>query len=254
MARENGSWGYRRIHGELAALGIIVAPSTVWEILKAHGIEPAPDRGRTTWAGFLRGQAHAIVACDFFTATTLTGATYYVFAAIEHSSRRVRVLGATTNPTGAWVTQIARNLVMDLQDAGATARYLIRDRDSKFTAALDAVFTGEGIEIVTTGIRVPRMNSIIERWVRTCRHELLDRTLIWNHAHLIHALREFESFYNHHRPHRTLHSPLRPRQVVGRVRAISKLGMVGSAMPRWTSRGRFQASASCGRTVLNSLR
>jgi hypothetical protein len=117
------------------------------------------------------------VACDFFTATTLTGATYYVFAVIEHSTRRVRVLGATTHPTAAWVTQTARNLVMDLQDVGATVKYLIRDRDAKFTAAFDAVFAGEDIEIVVAGVRIPRKNSIMERWVLTCRSELLDRTL-----------------------------------------------------------------------------
>jgi transposase InsO family protein len=212
LARENRGWGYRRIHGELAVLGIKVAPSTVWEILRAHGIEPAPERDRQTWAAFLRGQAHAILACDFFTATTLNGASVYVFAVIEHTNRRIRVLGATAHPTADWVTQTARNLVMDLQDAGATVTHLIRDRDSKYTRAFDAVFTAEGIEVVTTGIRVPRMNSIMERWVQTCRRELLDRTLIWNQAHLLHALAEFEAFYNQHRPHRTLRSaaPLRP--------------------------------------------
>lgn len=146
-----------------------------------------------------------------FTATTLSGATLYVFAVIEHAYRRVRILGVTGHPTAAWVTQAARNLVMDLQDAGATVAYLIRDRDSKCTRAFDAVFAGEGIEIVTTGIRVPRMNLIMERWVQTSRHELLDRTLIWNQARLLPALGEFESFYNQHRPHRTLRSaaPLR---------------------------------------------
>ncbi|WP_269858171.1 integrase core domain-containing protein [Streptomyces sp. RPT161] len=212
LAHENASWGYRRIHGELATLEIKVAPSTVWEILRAHGIEPAPERDHQTWATFLHSQAQAILACDFFTATTLNGATLYVFAAIEHANRQVRILGATTHPTAAWVTQAARNLMMDLQDAGTTVTHLIRDRDSKYTRAFDAVFAAEGIEIVTTGIRVPRMNSIMERWVQTCRHELLDRTLIWNQAHLLHALGEFESFYNQHRPHRTLHNaaPLRP--------------------------------------------
>ena len=211
LARENNSWGYRRIHGELVGLGITLAPSTVWEILKRHGIQPAPARDHATWSGFLRGQAQASIACDFFTATTLTGVTYHVFAVIEHASRLV--LGATAHPTGAWVTQIARNLLMDLQDAGASVRYLIRDRDAKFTRAFDAVFAGEGCEIVTTGIRVPRMNSITERWIQTCRRELLDRTLIWNHAHLLHTLREYEAFFNGHRPHRALHSaaPLRPR-------------------------------------------
>jgi transposase InsO family protein len=161
-------------------------------------------------AAFLRGQAHEILACDFFTATTLNGATLYVFAVIEHANRRIRILGATAHPT--WVTQVARNFVMDLQDAGATVKHLIRDRDSKYTRAFDAVFEAGGIEIITTGIRIPRMNSIMERWVQTCQDELLDRTLIWNLPHLLHTLTEFESFYNQHRPHRTLHSaaPLRP--------------------------------------------
>jgi putative transposase len=153
------------------------------------------------------------VACDFFTATTLTGATYYVFAVIEHAGRRVRILGVTAHPTAAWVTQIARNLMMDLQDAGATAKYMIRDRDTKFTQAFDAVFTGEDIDVVTCAVRTPRIKSIMEWWVQTCRRELLDRTLIWNAAHLLHALREFEAFYNGHRPHPALHgaAPLCPR-------------------------------------------
>jgi hypothetical protein len=135
----------------------------VWEILRAHGIEPAPERDRQTWAAFLRGHAHAILACDFFTATTLNGGSVYVFPVVEHANRRIRVLGATAHPTAEWATQVARNLVMDLQDARATVRHLIRDRDSKYTRAFDAVFEAEGIEIVTTGIRVPRMNSIMEQ-------------------------------------------------------------------------------------------
>ncbi len=190
LTRENPCWGYRRIHGELAALGIKLAPST---------------------SEFLRGQAHAILAADFFETRTLTGGRLHVFAVIEHATRRVRVLGATAHPTATWTTQLARNLVMDLQDAGTTVKYLIRDRDSRYTAAFDAVFHDEGIAIVKTGIRVPRMNAIMERWVRTCRAELLDRTLIMNRAHLLHALGEYEAFYNEHRPHRTLRAaaPLR---------------------------------------------
>jgi putative transposase len=212
LAKENSGWGYRRIHGELATLGIKVAPSTVWEILQRNGIEPEPQRDRQTWAAFLRSQAHAILAADFFEIRTLTGARLYVFAVIEHATRRVRVLGATAHPTAVWTTQLARNLVMDLQDAGATVNYLMRDRDSRYTAAFDAVFEGEGIAITKTGVRVPRMNAIMERWVRSCRAELLDRTLIVNRAHLLHALHEYETFYNQHRPHRALHAaaPLRP--------------------------------------------
>jgi transposase len=212
LARENGSWGYRRIHGELAALGIKVAASTVWEILREHGIPPAPERESTTWADFLHNQADALLACDFFETRTLTGARLYVFAVIEHASKRVRILGATAHPTAAWVVQLGRNLVMDLEDAGARTKFLIRDRDSKFTAAFDAVFQDAGLHVVTCGIRMPRMNSIMERWVQTCRRELLDRTLIWNQRHLLHALSEFESFHNGHRPHRTpgQAAPLRP--------------------------------------------
>ncbi|MER5845112.1 integrase core domain-containing protein [Streptomyces prasinus] len=211
LARENSSWGYRRIHGELAALGIKVAASAVWEILREHGIPPAPERQSTTWAAFLRSQADALLACDLFETRTLTGARMYAFAVIEHSTRRIRILGATAHPTGEWIVQLGRNLVMDLEDAGSRARFLIRDRDAKFTAAFDALLADAGLKVITTGIRIPWMNSLMERWIQTCRRELLDRTLIWNQSHLLYALREFETFYNEHRPHRTLKqaAPLR---------------------------------------------
>ncbi|WP_236076589.1 integrase, partial [Streptomyces coffeae] len=190
LAKENASWGYRRIHGELAAPGIKIAASTVWEILRQHGIPPAPERQSTTWADFLRSQAKALLACDLFEVRTLTGARLYVFAVIEHTTRRIRILGATAHPTAQWIVQLGRNLLMDLEDADSKAKFLIRDRDSKFTAAFDALMTDTGVKVVTTGIRVPRMNSLMERWIQTCRRELLDRTLIWNQRHLLHALRE----------------------------------------------------------------
>ena len=204
LARENPSWGYRRLHGELLVLGVKVAASTVWEILKEAGIDPAPERASTTWADFLRSQADALLACDFFETVTLSGARLYVFAVIEHANRRIRILGATAHPTASWVVQAAKNLVMDLEDAGCRARYLIRDRDGKFPQLFDDVLNDAGIEVVFSGVRMPRMNSIMERWVQTCRRELLDRTLIWNQRHLLHALREFEMFYNEHRPHQGL--------------------------------------------------
>ncbi|MFI6358538.1 integrase core domain-containing protein [Streptomyces sp. NPDC050743] len=212
LARENSSWGYRRIHGELAALGIKVAASTVWEILKEHGIPPAPARQSTTWADFLRNQADALLACDLFEVRTLTGARLYVFAAVEHSTRRIRILGATAHPTADWIVQLGRNLLMDLEEAGSRARFLIRDRDSKFTATFDALMADAGLKVITTGIQIPRMNSIMERWIQTCQRVLLDGTLIWNLSHLLHALREFETFYNGHRPHQALGqaAPLRP--------------------------------------------
>jgi putative transposase len=212
LARENPSWGYRRLHGELLVLGVKVAPSTVWEILREAGIDPAPERSSSTWADFLRSQADALLACDFLETVTVSGTRMYVLAVIEHATRRIRIVGATAHPTVSWVAQVARNLVMDLEDAGSKARYFIRDRDGKFPALFDAVLADAGIKVVLSGIQTPRMNSIMERWVRTCRRELLDRTLIWNQRHLLHALREFEYFYNGHRPHQGLDNarPLRP--------------------------------------------
>jgi putative transposase len=212
LVRENPQWGYRRVHGELLVLGVKVAASTVWEILKDAGIDPAPERACSTWAGFLRSQAEALLACDFFETVTLSGAQMYVLAVIEHGSRRVQIVGATVHPTASWVVQAAKNLVMDLQDAGCRARFLIRDRDGKYPQLFDAVLRDAGIEVVLSGVRMPRMNSIMERWVQTCRRELLDRTLIWNQHHLLHVLREFERFYNGHRPHQGIANarPLRP--------------------------------------------
>ena len=129
LAHENPAWGYRRVHGELLVLDIKIAASTVRQILQDAGIDPAPERTTTTWSAFLRSQAAALLACDFFETRTLKGTRLYVLAVIEHANRRIRVLGATAHPTASWVTQAARNLVMDLEDAGRHARFLIRDRD-----------------------------------------------------------------------------------------------------------------------------
>jgi transposase InsO family protein len=212
MAKENESWGYRRIAGELAGLGVTVAPSTVWAILKKAGIDPAPRRSGPTWTQFLRSQAQAILATDFFTVDLLDGTTAYVLTVLEHATRRIRVLGATDHPTAAWTVQIARNALMDLEDHADSFKFLIRDRGSQFTTSFDAVFQAAGIEIIKTAVQAPVMNAIQERWHRSVRAELLDRTLVWNLAHLRRVLAEYESFYNEHRPHRALDqaAPLRP--------------------------------------------
>jgi transposase InsO family protein len=131
----------------------------------------------------------------------VTGAHLYVLAVIERATPSIRILGAAPHPTASWVAQAARNLVMGLEDAGSRARFLIRDRDGKFPSLFNTVLEDAGIKVVLSGVQMPRMNAIMERWVQTCRRELLDRTLIWNQAHLLHALREFEQFYNAHRPH-----------------------------------------------------
>ena len=184
MAADNEHWGYRRIAGELAGLGIAVAPSTVWEILKRHDIDPAPRRSGPGWAQFLRSQAEAILALDLFTVDLLDGTKAYVLAAIEHATRRIRILGATTHPGGQWIVQQARNLCMDLDQADANVKFVLHDRDAIFHEGFDTVFTAAGLRIVRSGVRVPRMNSIMERWIGGCRRELLDRTLIWNLPHL----------------------------------------------------------------------
>jgi putative transposase len=176
LAQENESWGYRRIHGELAGLGIIVAPSTVWQILKDAGIDPAPRRDGPGWAEFLRSQAQGILALDFFAADLLNGTKVYVLTAIEHGSRRVRVLGVTEHPVQSWVIQQARNLLMDVEDAGARVKFALHDRDAIFTAAFDDVFQAAGVRIVRSAVQAPRMNSVMERWIGSCRRELLDRT------------------------------------------------------------------------------
>jgi transposase InsO family protein len=229
MAAENPGWGYRRIAGELAHLahlGPRIAPATVWAILKKAGIDPAPRRSGPTWAEFLRAQADGILACDFFHAETIMLTRLYCFAVVEHATRRVHVLGVTANPTAGWVTQQARNLLMDLGERAESFKFMTRDRDSKFTALFDEVFRAEGIRIVLTAAQAPRMNAIMERWVGSVRRELLDRILIVNAAHLRKVLTEYEDHFNAHRPHRALNqaSPLRalPDPVDADIRVIQR--------------------------------
>jgi putative transposase len=176
LARENESRGYRRIRGELAGLGITVAPSTVWQILKSAGISRARRRDGPNWAEFLRSQAQGILALDFFTAGLLNGTTVYVLAAIEHGTRRIRILGATQHPVQSWVVQQARNLLMDLEDAGTRAKFVLHDRDASFTATFDSLFQAAGTRVIRSAAQAS--NSIMERWIGSCRRELLDRTLI----------------------------------------------------------------------------
>jgi transposase len=171
LARENPGWGYRRIHGELAGLGVAVAASTIWEILKRAGIDPAPRRTGPAWSLFLRSQAEAILACDFFTADLLDGTQACIMAVIEHASRRIRILGVTLHPTGEWTARQARNLIMDPGEQPYRVKFMIGDRGSNFTPAFDAVLADAGIRTVLCNVRTPRMNAIIERWIGGCRRE-----------------------------------------------------------------------------------
>ena len=204
MARDNPGWGYRRIHGELIGLGYKLAPSTVWQILKDAGIDPAHRRTGQTWRAFLEAQAKTILATDFFHVDTVLLRRLYVLFFIEHGTRRVRLAGVTAHPTGEWTAQQARNLLMDLGDQADGVKFLIRDRDAKFTAAFDAVLAAAGVRIIRTPVQAPRANAIAERWIASARRECLDRMLITGERHLRVLLDEYADHYNTHRPHRTL--------------------------------------------------
>ena len=201
LARDNPNWGCRRIQGELAGLGYRLAPSTFWAILTKAGVGPAPRRAGPTWTEFLTAQAKGILACDFLHVDIIGLTRIYVLFLIEVATRRVHLLGATTNPSGQWVAQQARNLMLDLGERADRFRFLIRDRDAKYTAMLDTVFQTEGIEILLTPPLAPRANAFAERWVRTVRRECLDRILIYNTRHLLAVLGEYVVHYNGHRAH-----------------------------------------------------
>jgi transposase len=203
LAEENPTWGYRRIHGEMAGLGYQVAPSTVWEILKRAGIDPSPRRSGPTWSQFLAAQAKGMLACDFLTVDTVLLRRLYVLIFIEHATRRVHLGGITANPTKAWVTQRARELSQRL----AGFSFLIHDRDAIFTRSFDDVWAAEGLHVIRTPVRAPRANSICERVVGTIRRECLDRMLILSIGHLDQVLGEYIAHYNRHRPHWSLDQP-----------------------------------------------
>jgi len=204
MARENPRWGYVRIVGECRKLGLVLSATSVRRILRRHRLGPAPRRGSVSWARLLRAQAAGTLAVDFFTVDTVRLRRLYVLFLVEVENRRVHVAGITAHPTGDWVAQAARNLLMDLGERADRFRFLIRDRDAKFTAIFDAVFAGCGIEVLPIPPRAPTANAYAERWVRTVRTECLDWILIFNRRHLHHVLSAYLAHYNTRRPHRGL--------------------------------------------------
>jgi putative transposase len=220
IATDNPTWGHRRVQGELVKLGHPIAAATVWQILHDAGIGPAPRRTGPTWKQFLTTQARSILAVDFVHVDTVVLRRIYALIVIEHDTRRVRLAGITANPDGAWTTQAARNLLMDLGQRAASVKFLIRDRAGQFTDAFDAVFTAEGIRILASPPQAPKANAICERVIGTLRRELLDRLLIVNEHHLRRVLTEYLLHYNTGRPHRAL-GQLGPAQAHSRPPQIN---------------------------------
>ena len=220
LGRENPRWAYQRIQGELLRLGVQVSASAIRTTLRRHGLDPVPRRTTTTWRAFLRHQAAGIVACDFFTVDTISLRRLYVLYFIELDTRRVHLAGVTAHPNGAWVTQQARNLLLALAERGRRLRFLLRDRDAKFSRAFDDVFGSQGAEVLLTPVQAPNANAYAERWIRTVRTECLDWLLIVGRGHLEQVLRIYIQHYNRHRPHRALQleAPDRPARltVVGK--------------------------------------
>jgi putative transposase len=204
LARENPQWGYRRIVGELIGLGITVSATSVRKVLREEGLQPAPERTRSSWPAFLRAQAASVLACDFLTVETAFLQRIYVLFFISLATRRIEYVACSSNPDGRWISQQARNLVMQLGDE-QPFRFLIHDRDAKFSRAFDEVFRTEGIKVIRTPVQAPNANAFAERWVRTLRTDCLDRILILGRRHLEQVLRVYRRHYNEHRPHRALH-------------------------------------------------
>lgn len=204
LAKENPRWGYQRIAGELLNLGMRVSATTVRKVLRRHGVGPSPRRSGPTWSQFLAGQAASIFAVDFFTVETVLLRRLDVLFFIEIDTRLVHLAGITARPTGAWVTQQARNLVISLGNRITGRRFLVRDRNAKYTGPFDEVFKTEGVRVIRTPIRSPRANAYAERFVGTLRRECLDWILVFSQRHLQNILRIYLTHYNGHRPHRAL--------------------------------------------------
>jgi hypothetical protein len=204
LARENPRWGYQRIVGELAGLGVRISATSVAKILRQAGVPPSGARVQLSWRRFIRAHAASIIACDFFTVETLWLGRIYVLFLLELGTRRVHLAGCTGNPDGGWAVQQARQFAWSLPERATPMRFLIHDRDSKFTRAYDEVFTSEGVEIIRTPFRAPQANAFAERWVGTVRRDCPDWLLIVSRRQLERVLRAYVDHYNTHRPHRAL--------------------------------------------------
>ena len=229
LARENPRWGYMCIRGELIKLGYVVSATSIRNLMQKHGVPTSPRRWRLSWREFLRAQASAIVATDYFTVDTWNLKRLYVLFFMEIGTRRILWFGVTENPNQEWVSQQARNLTWELQEQGSQAKYLICDNDKKFPFASERVLAGGGVRVIRTPLQAPKANAFAERWVGSARRECLDWLIIGGRSHLERVLDEYVDHYNSERPHRglQLHPPngrLRGVNATGEISCRARLG------------------------------
>ncbi len=234
LAQENPSWGYGKLEGELGKLGYAIGRSTIRDVLKRKHVPPVPARSRqgNSCRTFLKHYQDQMLACDFFTVETAWLKTIYILFFIELGSRRVHLVGCTTNPTRAWVTQQARHLSWQIQEGTLPVRFLIHDRDTKFPAAFDTVFTSAAVTIIRTPVRAPNASAFAERWIRSVREECRDRILILSERHLWRVLVAYVDYYNHARPHQGIEQQCPGRVVGGTARAgpIARRDILGGVL------------------------
>jgi putative transposase len=233
LARENPTWGYGKLEGELGKLGYEVGRTTVKAVLKRTGVPPAPERVKrgSSWRTFLQHYKDQIIACDFFTVETAWLKTLYVLFFIELGSRRVHLAGCTSSPTTAWVTQQARQLSWQIRDGALPVRFLIHDRDTKCPAAFDTVFASEDMTIIRTPVQTPNANAFAERWIRSVREECLDKLLILGERHLERVLTTYVAYYNRARPHQGIDQqcPV-PLESAARDGSIERRDLLGGVL------------------------
>ena len=233
LARETG-WGYTRILGELKKFGVgKVARSTVVNILGAAGLDPGPKRGEGTWDEFIKAHTETLWQVDFFSKNIWTPhglIPYFMLVFLHVGSRRVIVSSPTAHPDSAWVTQQARNFLMQVEDTQPKPAIVIRDYDTKFTEQFDAVLESAAIEVQRVGPRAPNLNAFVERWIQSIKHECLDRFIVFGERHLEHLVRDYVRYYLDGRPHQGLGNelltPTGPPPDIGEIVCEQRLGGV----------------------------
>jgi len=247
LARENPRWGYLRIRGELLKLGLVVSATSIRSLMQKHGIPTSPRRSGLSWREFLRVQASAILATDYFTVDTWNLKRLYVLFFMEMSTRRILWFGVTESPSQEWVSQQARNLTWELQEQGSQAKFLICDNDNKFPFAFEHVLVGNGLKVIRTPLQAPKANAHAERWVGRARRECMDWLIIGGRRHLERVLEEYVDHYNSEHPHRglRLHTPNGQAPGASATGAIFCRSRLGGLLREYSRARRCTSTSFC---------